>query len=98
MAPKRNTPALLTKTSSLPNAESTSLNNRATSAALDTSAPTAIASPPLSGRRQAYADRDCNSPSPPSSPPDQLGPEQIREYVTHLFRDRKLADNPVNQH
>ena len=40
-------PALLTKTSSLPNAESTSLNNRATSAALDTSAPTAIASPPL---------------------------------------------------
>ena len=47
-APKRNTPALLTKTSSLPNAESTSLNSRATSAALDTSAPTAIASPPLS--------------------------------------------------
>ena len=46
-APKRNTPALLTKTSSLPNAESTSLNNRATSAALDTSAPTAIAWPPL---------------------------------------------------
>jgi hypothetical protein len=47
-APKRNTPALLTKTSSLPNAESTSLNNRATSAALDTSAQTVIASPPLS--------------------------------------------------
>ncbi len=32
----------------LPNTESTSLNNRATSAALDTSAPTAIASPPFS--------------------------------------------------
>jgi len=29
--------------------------------------------------------------------PDQLGPEQIREYVSHLFRDRKLADNTVNQ-
>src|SRR5438876_948234 len=41
-------PGVVTKTSSLPNAESTSLNNRATSAALDTSAPTAIASPPLS--------------------------------------------------
>src|SRR5580704_4181388 len=49
MAPKRNTPALLTKTSSLPNAESTSLNNRATSAVLDTSAPTAIAFPPFIG-------------------------------------------------
>ena len=31
-------------------------------------------------------------------PPDQLGPKQIREYVAHLFRDRKLADNTVNQH
>ena len=30
-------------------------------------------------------------------PPDQLGPEQIREYVAHLFRDRKLTDNTVNQ-
>lgn len=30
-------------------------------------------------------------------PPDQLGPEQIREYIAHLFRDRKLADNSVNQ-
>ena len=30
-------------------------------------------------------------------PPDQLGPEQIREYVAHLFRDLKLADNTVNQ-
>ena len=30
-------------------------------------------------------------------PPDQLGPEQIREYTAHLFRDRKLADNTVNQ-
>ena len=26
-------------------------------------------------------------------PPDQLGPEHIREYMAHLFRDRKLADN-----
>jgi len=41
-------PALLTRTCSLPNAESTSLNSRATSAALDTSAPIATASPPLS--------------------------------------------------
>jgi site-specific recombinase XerD len=30
-------------------------------------------------------------------PPDQLGPEQIRQYVAYLFRDRKLADNTVNQ-
>ena len=30
-------------------------------------------------------------------PPDQLGPEHIREYVAHLFRDRKLNDNTVNQ-
>ena len=30
-------------------------------------------------------------------PPDQLGPEHIREYVAHLFRDRKLTDNTVNQ-
>lgn len=30
-------------------------------------------------------------------PPDQLGPEEIREYVAHLFRVRKLTDNTVNQ-
>jgi integrase/recombinase XerD len=30
-------------------------------------------------------------------PPDQLGPEHIREYVAHLFRDKKLSDNSVNQ-
>jgi site-specific recombinase XerD len=30
-------------------------------------------------------------------PPDQLGPEHIREYTAHLFRDRKLSDNSVNQ-
>jgi integrase/recombinase XerD len=30
-------------------------------------------------------------------PPDQLGPEQIREFTAHLFRDRKLADNTVSQ-
>src|SRR6202042_3094631 len=30
-------------------------------------------------------------------PPDQLGSEHIREYVAHLFRDKKLSDNSVNQ-
>jgi site-specific recombinase XerD len=30
-------------------------------------------------------------------PPDQLGPEQIRTYAAHLFRERKLTDNTVNQ-
>src|SRR5260370_1417405 len=30
-------------------------------------------------------------------PPDQLGPEEIREYIAHLFRVRKLTDNTVNQ-
>ena len=30
-------------------------------------------------------------------PPDQLGPEQIREHQAHLFRDRKLAANSVIQ-
>ena len=30
-------------------------------------------------------------------PPDQLGPQQIREYIAYLFRERKLADNTVNQ-
>jgi site-specific recombinase XerD len=30
-------------------------------------------------------------------PPDQLGPEHIRAYTAHLFRDRKLSDNSVNQ-
>lgn len=30
-------------------------------------------------------------------PPDQLGPEHIREYQAHLFTDRKLAPNTVNQ-
>jgi len=29
--------------------------------------------------------------------PDQLGPEQIREYQAYLFRERKLAPNTVNQ-
>src|SRR5499427_5827197 len=29
--------------------------------------------------------------------PDQLGPEQIREYAAYLFRERKLADNTVAQ-
>ena len=27
------------------------------------------------------------------TPPDRLGPEHIREYQAHLFRDRKLAAN-----
>jgi hypothetical protein len=26
-------------------------------------------------------------------PPDQLGPEQLREYQAYLFRERKLAAN-----
>ena len=30
-------------------------------------------------------------------PPDQLGPEHIRKYQAHLFRDRKLAANTVGQ-
>ena len=29
--------------------------------------------------------------------PDQLGPDHIREYVAHLFRDKKQSDNSVNQ-
>src|SRR6266851_2441247 len=31
-------------------------------------------------------------------PPDQLGPEQIRQYQAHLFVDRKLDANTVCQH
>jgi integrase/recombinase XerD len=30
-------------------------------------------------------------------PPDQLGPGHIREFQAHLFTDRKLAPNTVNQ-
>jgi integrase len=29
--------------------------------------------------------------------PDQLGPEHIREYIAHLFREKKLSDNSVHQ-
>lgn len=29
-------------------------------------------------------------------PPDQLGPEDVREYQAHLLRDRKLSPNTVN--
>jgi site-specific recombinase XerD len=29
--------------------------------------------------------------------PDQLDPEQIREYTVHLFRDKHLCENTVNQ-
>ena len=29
-------------------------------------------------------------------PPDQLGPSEIREYLAHLFRDRKLSDMKGN--
>jgi hypothetical protein len=32
-----------------------------------------------------------------TSSPDQLGPDQIREYTAHPFRDKKLSDNSVNQ-
>ena len=31
-------------------------------------------------------------------PPDQLGPEQIREYVAHLFEVRQLSSSSVSQH
>ena len=31
-------------------------------------------------------------------PPDQLGPEQIRQYQAHLFTDKKLDANTVSQH
>jgi site-specific recombinase XerD len=30
-------------------------------------------------------------------PPERLGPEQIREFTAHLVRDKKLANNTVNQ-
>jgi site-specific recombinase XerD len=30
-------------------------------------------------------------------PPDQLGPDQLRQYQAYLFRERKLAPNTVNQ-
>ena len=30
-------------------------------------------------------------------PPDQLGPEHIREFQLHLIRDRNLAANTVKQ-
>jgi site-specific recombinase XerD len=30
-------------------------------------------------------------------PPDQLGPEHIRQYQAYLFRQRKLDPNTVNQ-
>jgi integrase/recombinase XerD len=30
-------------------------------------------------------------------PPDQLGPEEIREFTAHMFRVRKLADSTVGQ-
>jgi Site-specific recombinase XerD len=30
-------------------------------------------------------------------PPDQLGPEEIREFTAHMFQVRKLADNTVGQ-
>jgi integrase/recombinase XerD len=30
--------------------------------------------------------------------PDQLGPDQIREYSAYLFRERKLAQSTVQQH
>jgi len=30
-------------------------------------------------------------------PPEDLTPEDIREYSAHLFRDRQLSGNTVNQ-
>ena len=30
-------------------------------------------------------------------PPDQLGPEQVREYAAHLFRVRQLSSSSVCQ-
>ncbi len=30
-------------------------------------------------------------------PPDQPGPDQLRQYQAYLFRERKLAPNTVNQ-
>jgi integrase/recombinase XerD len=30
-------------------------------------------------------------------PPDQLGPEHIREYTAHLFEARKLSSSSVSQ-
>ena len=30
-------------------------------------------------------------------PPDQLGPEHIREYVAHLFQVRRLSASSVSQ-
>lgn len=30
-------------------------------------------------------------------PPDQLGPEQIREYIAHLFETRQLSSSSVSQ-
>ena len=30
-------------------------------------------------------------------PPDQLGPDQLRQYQAYLFRERKLAPNTVTQ-
>ena len=32
-----------------------------------------------------------------NQPPDQLGPEQIREYVAHLFETRQLSSSSVSQ-
>jgi hypothetical protein len=92
-APKRNTPALL----SLPNAESTCLNNRATSAASDTSALTAIASPPLSviaERRVRLLPGRRNS-SRPHARPQLPRPLQSRRLClwTRPSRFATLLDN-----
>jgi integrase/recombinase XerD len=31
-------------------------------------------------------------------PPDQLGPDHIRQYQAYLFRERKVQTNTVIQH
>jgi site-specific recombinase XerD len=46
---------------------------------------------------RAYRMTICDLERYLKTPADQLEPEQVREYQVHLFRDRKLAANTVNQ-
>jgi integrase/recombinase XerD len=45
----------------------------------------------------AYVHALCEFAGHFKRPPDQLGPEHIREFQLHLIRDRKLAVNTVKQ-